>query len=99
MIAWDKLTLDKLQVAFYAYMAGNNLFPITYQIGTELYETRATIRDNRSILFTDASISAKEGRMFAVEAEREISAQVIFGKEVTVPDELTLTGVHVGYVK
>lgn len=98
-IAWDKLTLDKLQLAWYAYIAWHNVFTVTYQIGDDLFDTSAIIRENRSILFSDASIPAKEGRLFAVEADLEVVTQVVFGEAVTVPDPITLTGVHVGYVK
>lgn len=98
-VAWDKLTLDKLEIAWYAYVAWHNLFSVTYQIGEDLFDTHAIIQDNRSVLFSDASVSAKEGRLFAVDAELELTTQVIFGKAVTVPDPVTLTGVHVGYLK
>ncbi len=94
-LAWDKLTLDKLQLAWYAYIAWNNLFTVSYGIGTDTFDTRGIIRGNKSILFSDASIPSKEGRLYIVESTIEVVTQVLFGAGVTVPESATLTGVYV----
>lgn len=94
-LAWDKLTLDKLQLAWYAYIAWHNQFAITYQVGADTMDTIGIIRQNKSILFSDTSLTSKEGRLYIVESILEVSTQVLFGQGIAVPDFVTLIGVWV----
>jgi hypothetical protein len=94
-LAWDKLTLDKLQLAWYAYIAWNNQFAVTYGIGSDTFDTLGMIRGNKTVIFSDSSIPSKEGRLYVVETSLEVATQVLFGQAVTTPETLTLTGVYV----
>jgi hypothetical protein len=93
-LAWDKLTLDKLQLAWYAYIAWHNMFLVTYRIGTDTFDTVGIIRGNKAVIFSDASIPGKEGRLYIVETPLEVATQVLFGQGVVVPETVTLTGVY-----
>jgi hypothetical protein len=52
------------------------------------------IRGNKAVIFSDASIPGKEGRLYIVETPLEVATQVLFGQGVVVPETVTLTGVY-----
>ena len=86
--AWDKPTLDKLQLAWYAFAsnvkAGNNAFRIRYRIAGEQFEgVRTVIVDPRKMLFTNASPPQSSGRLFAAETTVQVSTQVIYGDQIS----------------
>jgi hypothetical protein len=93
-LAWDKLTLDKLQLAWYAYISWHDKFTVIYQIGTDTFETVGIIRGNKTVIFSDSSLTPKEGRLYIVETPLEVATQVVFGQSV-VPGSPVLTGVWV----
>ncbi len=89
-LAWDKASLDKLQLAWYAFSsnvrAGNNVFPIKYRIAGELFDNvRAIIVDPKRMLFTNSSAGQAGGRLWAAETGLQLSTQVIYGDHVS-PD-------------
>lgn len=99
MVAWDMPTLDKLQLLWYAHTAFNDKFPALWMIGDEPFETTARIEDHQSLIFSNISETGESGRLFATETDIRISVQVVIGKAVTIPDEITLSGFHVSYLE
>ena len=90
MLAWDKPTLDKLQLAWYAYLsdrkAGHHVFTVSYLIDEKPLEVNAFIRDTKAIETMDISLTKEEGRIFGVEQTLSVSSQVLFGESVEVGD-------------
>jgi hypothetical protein len=84
--AWDKLTLDKLQVAWWFYVLKNHRFDVAYNIAEEPMGTKAVVGDFQTLVFTDVSMPVGEGRLWAVESGVEVSTEVVSGELVEVPD-------------
>lgn len=83
--AWDKPTLDKLCMAWYAYITGNDKTVAIYQIGEDLFEAPVFFADNCNLTISDSSEPVENGRLFAATAPYNIQTQVIFGAEVPMP--------------
>jgi len=99
LVAWDMPTLDRLQLVWYAYAAFNDKFLAKWVIGEEVFETTGIIEDHQAIAFTDTSEVGESGRLYAAETDIRVSVQIAFGKAVSIPGELILSGFHVGYLE
>jgi len=99
--AWDKLSLDKLCVAWYFAMAKQPMkrFPIPVKIGTEVLSTYGFINDPKTVMFSDASMQANEGRLHAVTYAIQVNAQVIAGEEITPLTEIEVWGITEAYIR
>jgi len=100
-LAWDKPTLDKLQLAWYAYSALNDKFPCLYQIGeTDTFEIPAYLLDHKAPLFADESIPPGQdaSRVYAVSTGLQIATDVIFGAGAIAPEEITINGALTNYL-
>lgn len=90
MLAWDKPTLDKLQLAWHAFLsnrkAKNHVFEVTYLIDKQPLNVNAFIQDPTVIETTDISLPKGEGRVFAVEQTLTVTSQVLFGEAVEIGD-------------
>ena len=89
MLAWDKPTLDKLQLAWYAHVSrrpAKSRFEVIYKIADSLLPVRAYIQDTKSIDTMDISLPKADGRVFGVELTLNINSQVLFGESVEVGD-------------
>ena len=90
ILAWDKPTLDKLQLAWYAYISNrknnNHVFTVEYLIDEKPLEVNAFIKDTKVIETMDISLTKEEGRVFAVEQTLVVTSQVLFGEAVDVGD-------------
>lgn len=90
ILAWDTLTLDKLQLAWYAYIsdrkASNHIFTVTYLIDSKPLEVNAFIKDTKAIETMDISLTKEEGRVFGVEQTLVVTSQILFGEAVEVGD-------------
>jgi hypothetical protein len=100
--AWDKPTLDKMQLAWYAFAAQNTrkntrfMHPVL--IGNETVEVPASIVDPKTIVFSDSSPDKQSsGRIVSVSYEFMVTTQVLVGESVVVPDEITVVGLCTGY--
>jgi len=94
-LAWDKPTLDKLQLAWYAYVVRHDKFTCRYQIGdADVFETSAFLVDHKSLLCSDESIPPGQdmSRVYAVLTGMQIATDVIFGAGVDVPEEFQVQG-------
>jgi len=101
MLAWDKPTIDKLQLAWYAYTSRHDKFTCSYQIGaTDVFDIPAAILDHKSLLFNDVSVPPGQdaGRLYAVSTGMQIATDIIFGAGVTLPDEFIIQGALVNYI-
>lgn len=99
ILAWDKPTLDKLQLAWYFYISRpTSRFEIKYRVGDDVLDGFfAKIRDHRSLLFTDRSAPREEGRLYAVDTDLEVSTHVIFGEGIVLGDEVSIVGDFAGF--
>jgi len=90
MLSWDKPTLDKLQLAWYAYLtkrrSKNHVFQVAYLIDGSPLTVNAFIQEPRAIETTDISLTKEEGRVFGVEYTLTVASQVLFGEAVEVGD-------------
>lgn len=94
-LAWDKPTLDKIQLAWYAYAVRHDTFTCRYQIGAEdLFEIPAYLLDHKSLLCADESVPPGQdmSRVYAVSTGMQISTDVIFGSGVDIPEEFEIKG-------
>jgi hypothetical protein len=101
MLAWDKLTLDKLQLAWYAFVSnhpGNHhVFDVPYQICDSPFVVKAFIQDSKAFETMDISLTKDEMRIFGVEATITVVTQVIMGEDVTVGEEVTVAFRLIGH--
>jgi hypothetical protein len=95
-LAWDKPSLDKLQLAWYAYAVRNDKFTCRYQIGSnaDVFEVPAYLLDHKSLLCADESVAPGQdmSRVYAVSTGMQIATDVIFGAGVDVPEEFAIQG-------
>ena len=89
-LAWDKPTLDKLQLAWYAYISNkkdnHHVFTVSYLIDEKPIEVNAFLQDTKMFNTTDISFTKEEGRVFGVEQTLTVDTQVLFGAPVSVSD-------------
>lgn len=95
--AWDKPTLEKIALAWFAYVAQrgrkHSRFVVPYTLGKEPIEIPASISIPREIQADNASPSEQgEGRLWAARALVEVNTQVLYGREVKPVDEITALG-------
>lgn len=94
--AWDKPTLDKIALAWFAYVAHRgrkySRFHVPYRLGSEPIEIPASISVPREIQADNASGEQNEGRLWAARALVEVNTQVLYGREVQPVDEITALG-------
>lgn len=98
MCSWDKLTLDKMQLAWYARVSRTPRFVVPFKIDEDLFEQPARVTAARSVLFTDASEDTGESRLWAVNTGFTVVACVMSGAPVTVPDSLEIWGICRKYI-
>ena len=93
--AWDKPSLDKMQLSWYAHVASDHKrFVVPMAIaGGEPFDVQAWILDPKTMVFTDISIPKADGRLFAVESVTEVETMLLYGDAVTVPTTYTIEGV------
>jgi len=98
--SWDKLSLDKMQLAWYQYVIKLSRFTVQFEIAGEALEVPAVVNDPKTIMFADISIPRTEGRLFAVDSTLTIETSIFFGAEVTPathPTEVSIDGVWGGF--
>ncbi len=100
--AWDMLTLDKMQIAWYAHMARNyraNRFIYPVMIDTEVLEVPVNFVDPKTVIFSDTSPPKQEaGRIYSVSYDFTVNTQLVVGEAVTVPDPITVVGICSRYL-
>jgi hypothetical protein len=100
MLAWDKQSLDKLQLAWYSnisnHRSAHHIFNVVYNIDDQPFEVKAFIKDSKNIETTDISLTKEEGRIFGVEQQITVTSQILYGEPVEVGD-LELIFNLVGY--
>ncbi len=95
-LAWDKPTLDKLQLAWYAYASRHDKFTCRYRLGSEdIFEISAFMQDHKSLLCSDESVPPGQDtrRVYAVSAGMQIATDVIVGAGAEPPEAVTITGI------
>jgi hypothetical protein len=101
--AWDKPTLDKMVLAWYAYIARkgrmHSRFIVPTRVGADVFETPANVMDPRTIMFDDASAESSERRLYAVSTDFTINTHVLVGEAVTHIDEITVHGIVHEYIR
>ncbi len=85
LLAWDKPTLDKMQLAFYAWATLHDKFVCKYRIAGEILDVKAFVQDHRTVTFTDASQAQDGNRLYAVTMPITINTQVLAGAEALPP--------------
>lgn len=102
-LAWDAPTLDKISVAWFAYIArktrANRRFVVPVRIGADILQIPANINDPRSIMTSDVSINFHDGgRIFGAETDVQVNTAVVTGVDVTPMTELQIMGIARDYV-
>jgi hypothetical protein len=97
LLAWDKTTIDKMGLAWYAYIAHNSFFETAFDVGGEILKVNARINDHKSVTLSDSSIPAAEGRIFALETALTVNVTVLFGEAVSVPESVTVQFDQINY--
>lgn len=93
ILAWDKPTLDKLSLAWYAYVnAKNARFTIKYMIDGELFdEIPANIADSRTVTMSDNTPQpaepGKRPAFYGVMTGMTINTQILVGTPVPAPPD------------
>ena len=94
-VAPDKATVQRLLLAWYFHISntrqGGHRIPVTYEIAGEPLELSAQIIDPQTLGATNISLPKNEERLFAVECEYEITAPVLYGQQISVPDCIRYT--------
>lgn len=93
LMAWDKPTLDAMQLAWLFHVANaakrGHKFDLAYEIdGEPLDSITAEIIDPKTVAFEDVSLTSQEGRLHAVAIPVRVRAYVIQGARVDVPDTM-----------
>jgi hypothetical protein len=93
-LAWDKPTLDKLQLAWLFFISkirkGNERFTMPYRIGEDVFEVPARISGSRSWNFANIATDKTAGRLFAVNTPLEVVTQVIMGEGAVWADPVVI---------
>lgn len=101
--AWDKPTLDKMALAWYAYIARrgrvNSRFIVPSKVGEDVFETPANFLDPRTVMLSDSSPDASERRLYAVSTDISINTHVLVGEAVSHIDEITVHGIVHEYIR
>lgn len=88
-VAWDKPTLDKLTVAWWAYIGHlgrrHSRFIVKYAFEGEIIDIPAYMAGTRDILTEDAAANQAEGRLWAARTSLVVNTQVLYGRNV--PDD------------
>jgi len=83
--AWDKPTLDKLCMAWYAYIVTHDTMTAKFRIGTDIMDVPVTIQDHCNLTISDSSEPAENGRLFAATTNYTMHTMILFGTEVVAP--------------
>jgi hypothetical protein len=95
--AWDTLSLDKMQLAWYQYSIKKTRFTVQYEIAGEAFDVPSAMHDPKTLMFSDISIPKTDGRLFAVDTLLTVDTSILFGAEVFPPDEIIIDGTWGGY--
>lgn len=101
-VASDKLTLDKMQLAWYSFISKGgrrtSRFEVPYKIAGEINNVGASVLDPKTVMFSDASLEREDRRVFAVDMAITINTQVLIGEAVTPITEIEIWGITTSYI-
>lgn len=95
LLAWDKPTLDFLQLAWYVYQIRNEKFGIQYKIGADILDDIPVhIYDHKTVMFSDSSVPPEQesSRVYAVSTGLSVTTDILYGAEAVVPDSVRIVG-------
>lgn len=101
-LSWEKPSLDKLQLAWYAYLVRHDKFNCHYLIGSEdVFEIPAYVQDHKSLLCIDESVPPGQdvSRVYAVSTGLQISTDILFGAGAEPPEEIRIQGVLESFIR
>lgn len=93
LMAWDKPTLDAMQLAWIFHVSNaakrGHKFDLAYEIdGEPLEGIIAEVIDPKTAEFEDTSLPVEQGRLHAVSLPIRVKAYAIQGAKVAVPDRI-----------
>ena len=98
--AWDKPTLDKMCLAWYvrmaAYRRARFIYPV--KIADEILEVPVALSDNKTVMFSDASMPTSEQRLLAVTTALTLVTQAVAGEAITPIDSIEVHGITENYI-
>lgn len=98
--AWDKPTLDKLILAWYLklvrFKRARFIYPV--KLGTKVISVPVRITDNKTVMFSDASMPMSEQRLLAVTTAITLDTQAIAGEEITPIESIEVWGITEAYI-
>jgi hypothetical protein len=92
LLAWDKPTLDKMALAWYAYICAKNAeFAVKYQVDSEVFAVSAVVADNRTVTLSDITPPSTEPGIrhpfHGVMTGLTINTQILQGAPVPAPPD------------
>lgn len=101
-VASDKLTLDKMQLGWYGFIARagrvTSRFMVPYRIDGEVIDVSASILDPKTVMFSDTSPARTERKLFSVDMTMTINTQVLMGEAITPITEIEVWGIANDYI-
>lgn len=101
-LSWDTLSLDEMQLAFYAHRQANMRFQHYCQIGlgegVKLTGIDARIVNHKECTFSDMSADlSAETRVYCVQTDVEVNTQAVIGSAVTLVSPIRIELRWVGF--
>lgn len=91
-VAWDKPTLDKMCMAWYAYIVKNDTCTAKFQIGADIMEVPVIVHDHCNLMISDCSEPSENGRLFAAQTNYTVHTMLLFGSQIPAPGMEYLLG-------
>ena len=93
LISRDKASLDRMSIAWFSLVSQSPVsdrFKIHYEIAGNPIELKATVKNCKTCILDDASITDESGRFYAVTGKIDVSAPVIIGDAVEIVDPMRI---------
>jgi hypothetical protein len=102
-IAWDKQTVELMQLAWYAYVTTRQhtrfVAPIKFCGDDDLFHLPCSILDPKSIMFDDISEKSPDRRLYAISTQITVETTMLVGSGIEIPDPITIIGECTSYIK
>lgn len=96
-LAWDRATLDRMAIAWWAFVAPlrrkHSRFTVPYTLDGEDFEVGASLNAPREILTSSEQIGDDENmRLWGARTMAEVNTQAVYGAKVRIHDYLRIIG-------
>ncbi len=84
-VAADKPTLDKMAMAWYAYIVAHDSGVAKFRVGSDIFDVPVTLQDHCNLTISDASEVTDNGRLLAATTNYTAHTMILFGAEIPPP--------------